>query len=277
MTLTNRNRCFRAGIIFCAVSLLVTAAAVFMVMPAYPQALEGSIRCTAGIIQRIIANFTGASPYIPFISMASSVVFSLIGITLIYYFFEKTQSPEIIFIGLFVVSFAFECIRIIIPLKIIYDLPIIYLTNSTRVLFFGRFFGLFSFFSASLYTAGLKIQKQHYIILVCAITSFIFALGVPVDGLSWDSTLVLLNDFDSTFYMIQVGIYTITIASFMISAYTRGSKEYISIGIGALLILLGRNMLFCSDTWVSPFPGLFILSFGTWLVCIRFHRLYLWL
>jgi len=100
---------------------------------------------------------------------------------------------------------------------------------------------------------------------------------VPVDGLSWDSTLVLLNDFDSTFYMIQVGIYTITIASFMISAYTRGSKEYISIGIGALLILLGRNMLFCSDTWVSPFPGLFILSFGTWLVCIRFHRLYLWL
>ncbi|MCL2479064.1 MAG: hypothetical protein FWF22_06155 [Treponema sp.] len=277
MTLTNRNRCFKAGIVLSSLSLIIIAAAAFIILPVYPSALNGSVRSTAGFYQQIAEKLLKSSPYVPFVSMAAAVVYSLAGIILITYFFRQTKSPEIIFVGLFIISMAFECIRIIIPLKLIMDLPNIYLTNSSRIILFGRYFGLFSLFAASVYTAGLEVQKQQYVILICFAASLILAMGVPVDGLSWDSTLIMLNDFNTTFIMIQAGIIGITIVSFLISAYTRGSKDYIFIGIGALLAFFGRNILFSADTWASPAPGLIILSVGTWMICTRFHHIYLWL
>ncbi|MCL2833784.1 MAG: hypothetical protein FWD78_11495 [Treponema sp.] len=277
MTLVTRNRCFRAGIAATGLSLIAIIAAAAVILPVYPKAVQAGIRCTAGFYQKIVAGFMDPSPYVAFVTMVGSVVYSLIGIIFISYFFQKTKSPEIIFVGLFIISLAFESVRIIVPLKLILDLPNFYLINSARIIFFGRYFGLFSLFAASIHTAGLENQKQQYVILVCFAASLILAMGVPVDGLSWDSTLTMLNDFGSTFIMIQAGIFAITIAGFLISAYTRGSREYIYIGIGALLALVGRGILFTGDTWASPAPGLVILSFGTWLICTRFHHLYLWL
>ena len=277
MTLTHRNMCFKAGIVISVLAIIVIIAAAIYTSPAYSEAQESSIqRSGGGLTQRLLSSLEPA-PFVPFATMAASLAYSLVGIILIYIFFEKTQSPEILFMGFFIMSFAFECLRVIIPLKLTMDLPGFYLTGSFRTLLFGRYFGLFSLFAASICAAGLEVQKQQYTVLVCAAASLLMALGVPVDNLSWDSTLVLLNDFGSTFLMIQTGVFVFTIASFLIAAYTRGSRNYIFIGLGSLLTLIGRNMLFNADTWITPFPGLLILSLGTWFICTRFHRIYLWL
>jgi len=277
MTLANRNRCFITGIVFGSLSLIIIIVAAFIILPVYPRAVEESVRCTTGVYQRIAARIFSPAPYAPFASMAGAVVYSLVGIILITYFFQKTKSPEIIFVGFFIISLAFEFIRIIVPLKLIMDLPNIYLTNCSRIIFFGRYFGLFSLFAASIYTAGLEVQKQQYVLLICTAASLILALGVPVDGLAWDSTLIMLNAFTSTFIMIHIGVIVITVASFLVSAHTRGSAEYIYIGIGAFLTFFGRSILLSGDTWASPIPGLFILCLGTWIICTKFHHLYLWL
>jgi hypothetical protein len=65
--------------------------------------------------------------------------------------------------------------------------------------------------------------------------------------------------------------------SFFISAYSRGSPEYILIGIGSFLVFLGRNLLITADTCVTPLPGLLSLIAGTWLICTKLHKVYLWL
>jgi hypothetical protein len=277
MTLSLRNSCFKVGIAFSALSLGIIIAAALTILPAYPEVLGESIRCASGILQWFLKNFPEPSPYVPFITTLGAVCYSLIGIILILYFFEKTQSQEILFIGLFVLSFSFESIRIIVPLVKTLDLPIVYLGRGSRFLIFGRYFGLFSLFTASVFTAGLAVQKQEHLVFIIAAASLIFALGVPTDGLSWDTTLNMYNDFNSTFALVQGGILGITMASFFISAYTRSSKEYIYIGLGAFLIYTGRSILLGGDTWISPLPGLLILSLGTWLVCIKLHRIYLWL
>ena len=254
----------------------MTAAGILL-LPMYSEAQSASSRRSEGFFQRLVADFIEPSPYVPFFSMVCTIVYSLAGIILVLYFFEKTQSPEILFVGFFIMSFIFECIRISIPLKLFIGFPNIYLTNSFRFLFFGRFLGLFSIFSASIYAAGLNIQKQQNIIFIYATISMIFALGMPVDMLSWDTTLVLLSNFNRTFAMIETWLTVITIASFFMAAYTKGSREYIFIGSGSIMIFAGRSMLFTGDTWISPVPGLILLSLGTWFVCTRFHRIYLWL
>jgi hypothetical protein len=277
MTLSLRNSCFKAGAAFSAITLGIIIAAAYYILPVYPDVFSRSVQGSSGILHQFIRNFIQPSPYVSFITTISAVIYSLIGIMLINYFFEKTQSQEILFIGLFVISFAFECIRIMVPLVKILELPMIYLGASSRILIFGRSFGLFSLFAASVFTSGLEVQKQEQLVFITAAAALIFAVGVPTDGLSWDTTLNIQYGFSSTFGLVEGGILVITMATFFISAYTRNSKEYIHIGLGALLIYIGRDLLLGGDTWLSPFLGLLILSLGTWLVCAKLHRIYLWL
>lgn len=251
--------------------------AVFAVAPVYP-AMAGEItRRAPGIIQSFIGRFFEPNLYAPFVSMIGAGIYAFITLVLIYYFFEKTQSPEILFFALFVLSFSFEAIRLMIPLHKIHNISPLYLVMLFRVLLFCRYFGIFSLFTASIYAAGLEVQKQQNIILIIALAAMLIVMGVPIDTLSWDSSLSMINGYTSMFRMIEAGVLLITIISFFISAYTRGAREYIAIGAGAFLVLLGRNILLSADTWLSPIPALVCLAVGTWLICTQLHHVYLWL
>ena len=277
MTLSVRNNIFRGGIIFAIISLGLIGAGGYFAYPGYPASAASAAMRPGGIIQAIMEKFAEPSPYVPFWTMLGAAVYSLVSIALIYYFFEKTQSPEILFFGFFVISLSFEFARVSIPLKEIFSFPSMYLTAASRVLLFGRYFGLFSLFAASVYAAGLDIQKQQNIFFILILAALIIALNVPVDSLIWDSSLKMLNGYSSMFTMVETGILLVTMLTFFISAYTRGSRAYVFVGIGAFLAYSGRNMLLNSDTWVTPIPGLLILSAGTWFSCARLHKEYLWL
>jgi hypothetical protein len=206
-----------------------------------------------------------------------SSVYALVAILFIYYFFEKTQAPEILFIAFFVLSFAFEAGRIMIPLKKAYDLPSVYLIMSDRVMLFGRYFGIFSLFAASLYAAGLDIQKQKNNILILTAVSLALSLGIPIDGFTWNSNLIMTSGYPHLFNMVELSIALITLTSFLVSALSRGNRAYLFISLGAFLALLGRNLLLNTDTWAAPFIGIALLGAGTWLVCTKLHSVYLWL
>jgi hypothetical protein len=277
MTLSDRNAIFKAGIILAAAGVLIIFAASFVIFPAYPAVAGETAQRSPGIIQSFIGHFLEPHPYAPFASMAGAGLYALAAIILIYYFFEKTQSPEIFFFALFVLSFSFEAIRILVPLQKVVTIPPLYQVMAFRALLFCRYFGIFSLFAASVYAAGLEVQKQRNIILVIAVAAMVIVMGVPIDTLTWDSSLSMINGYTSMFRMIEAGVLLITMISFFISAYSRGSREYILIGAGSFLVLLGRNILLSADTWASPVPALIFLALGTWLICTQLHHVYLWL
>jgi hypothetical protein len=276
MTLSARNNYFRIGIALSFLSLALTQGLSFSTFSAYPPVGALAVR-TTGIFQSLVSRFFQPQAYVSLATMASSVLYAFVAMILIYYFFEKTQSPEILFFALFVSSFAFEGLRVMAPLQGVYDLPLFYLMLGSRTLLFARFFGIFSLFAASVYAAGLGEQKQGNIVLIIAIAALIIALGVPIDSLAWDSSLMLIRGYPSMLKMVEVGIMLITMISFLISAYSRGSREYIFIGAGSFLAFLGRAMLFSTDTWITPLPALLLLAGGTWLSCVQLHHVYLWL
>jgi hypothetical protein len=276
MTLSARNNYFRIGIALSFVSLVVTLALSFTTFPAYPQVGAAAIR-TTGLFQSLVSRFFQPQAYVSLAVMISSVLYAFVAMILIYYFFEKTQSPEILFFALFVSVFAFEGLRAMTPLRAVYDLPSFYLVLGSRSLLFARFFGIFSLFAASVYAAGLGEQKQGNIVFIIAIAALVVALGTPIDALAWDSSLMLIRGYPAMLKMVEVGIMLITMISFFISAYSRGSREYLFIGIGSFLMFLGRSMLFSADTWITPLPALLFLAGGTWLACVQLHHVYLWL
>jgi hypothetical protein len=277
MTLYGRNVLFRIEIFISALFIILMGILAVKVLPVCPAVMEESVRRSPGIIQNLIAHFLTPSPYVPFLSLAGGGLYSLVTLVLIYLSFEKTQAPEILFISLFVLSFSFETIRLLVPLQKIWAIPSVYLLLGSQTLLFGRFFGIFALFAAGVYAAGLEVQKQLNVILIIAFISLVVSLGIPIDILTWDSSFSMINGYLSLFRMTETVVFVITMMSFFISAWSRGTPEYVAIGFGSFLAYAGRNILLSGDTWISPFPALLLLTAGAWLICTKLHKVYLWL
>jgi len=270
MTLSERNTFFKAGIAFCLVFTLLILAASFFTIPVYPKMMDENIPRPMNIL--LPNNYFSVHA-----SIALTVVFSLIGILFILSYFERTSAPEILYIAIFTISFAFEAIRLVLPLQLIFNFPSFYILVAFRILLFARFFCIFSLFAASICAAGLEVQKTRNVIFVIVIASLIITMGVPIDVLNWDTSLNMVNGYTSMFRMIELVAFITTLTSFLIAAKNRGSKEYIYVAIGIMLAIIGRKILLSTDNWTGPVLGFLMLSFGTWFLCSKLHKIHLWL
>jgi len=277
MTLSERNTFFKAGIVFCSICTLFVVAASFLIIPVYSKIMEEYSRRPVNIFQVLTAIFMKNNYYAVYASLAASVLFSLIGIIFIYFFFERTSAPEILYIAIFTVSLAFEAIRLILPLYCIYIFSLFYVNIATRFLLFARFFSIFSLFAAGLYAAGLEMQKTRNVIFVMIIAALVITLGVPIDSSNWDTSLNIINSYSSMFALVEIAAFLTTIISFFIAANIRDSKEYFKVAIGVMLALAGRGFLINVDNWMGFVPGILLLSIGTGFICLKLHKIHLWL
>ena len=277
MTISLRNKYFVGGIIFSVLSLALISFGGYYAYGVLDQAASKAAFRAEGLVNSFSWTFTEASGTVSFFAMMACALYSLLGIILIFYYFEKTHSSEILFFGFFVISHSFEFIRILIPIREIYHIPSIYLVYTSRFLLFGRFFGLLSLFTSALYAAGLDIQKQQTSFFLIVMASLVISMNIPVNSINWDTSYKLIYAYKDMFNLAELGIIIITIISYFVSAYKRGSKTYNYIGVAILLIFFGRNTLLSSDNWFTLVPGFIALAAGTWTICTRLHREYLWL
>ena len=277
MTLSDRNNAFRLGIAFSILCLAICIAASFKAIPAYAVMEDEINRRPEGILQVLFSQFSNVQLLAAHWCIVGMVLYSVLSVIFIHYSFEKTQSPEIMYIVLFAASFSFEALRLVLPLMWVYEIPSLYLLMASRLIVFGRYLGIFSLFSASVFAVGLKVQKQRNVIMVITIITLIIALGFPIDTQIWDSSLNMINGYVSTLRLIELGAVFITIISFFVAAWLRSSQEFTFISIGVAFAFLGRAFLLTADTWAGLPIGLPLLVIGTWLICTRLHKIYLWL
>ena len=260
-----------------AFSLIIIAVSGYIAFPTLPEfSASAALRPGAWNLS-LIQNYFEPSAYVPFWTILAAALYSLISVIVIFYFFEKTQAPEVLFLSFFALSFSLEFNRILIPIVEMFSLPSIYSVTAFRVLLFGRYFGLFSLLAASIYAAGFDVQKQQMVFFLMVLSALLIAVNVPVDSLIRDSTFILGKGYSSMLSTIENGIYAVTIITFFVSAYIRDSRSFIFIGLCVLMALIGKNILLFSDTWITPLPGFLLLAFGTWHACSRLHKIYLWL
>jgi len=277
MTLSDRNIIFKAGIILSFLCLLMCIVASIKTIPVYPLMEAEITHRSEGAFQALTGNLFNVNLLAVHCGILVLVLYSFLTIILNYYFFEKTKSPEILFVIFFAVSFSIEALRLILPLGRVFDFPSLYALTATRVILFGRFFGIFSLFTASIYGAGYEMQRQRYVIIILIVTSLLIAMGIPVDTQEWDSGLNMVIGYTNIFRLIDAGTFLITASGFFIAALSRGPHDYVFIGAGSALVFLGRNILLNADTWAGLPLGVPLLAVGTWLICTNLHRIYLWL
>ncbi|MDR2194370.1 MAG: hypothetical protein LBP19_07895 [Treponema sp.] len=281
MTLKERNVFFKIGLCMAMLAIAAVAAslaAVFRVYPlVYPILIEEAVQRPGGLLMGMLKGSVAPSAYGAFVSVLVSVAYSFVVGLCIYLSFEKTQSPEILYIAFFVMSFAFEACRVLLPFIKVNEYPAVYLFITGRIALFGRYFGVFSLLAASIYASGFNTREQKYTIIILISVSLMFALKAPLDGFSWNTALNVIQGYSALFNAVEISIAVITLTGFLISAMTRGSTAYLFISAGALLVFLGRSFLLNADIWVASILGALLLAAGTWLVCTRLHSVYLWL
>jgi hypothetical protein len=148
MTLDQRNRFFIAGIALSALCILGALVQFGHFIAVYPELIAGAARRSPGFLQILAEMVFPPSAWASLVSVCAALFFALGASIANYFFFEKTHCPEILFLGLFAASFAFEILRFLIPLKQVYGFSGVFLGEGARILFFGRFFGVLSFFAA---------------------------------------------------------------------------------------------------------------------------------
>jgi hypothetical protein len=277
MTLLQRNRFVLMEIAISVLAFLLLLISAGTVFPIFTDAVAAASRRTSSFIQPLINLLFKPQGYAVLVSIFFSCVYALAVSILIYFYFEKTQCQEILFFSFFVLSFCFEALRFFVPLAENSDLPRIYLIVSSRILLFGRIFGVLSLFTAGVYAAGFQAQRQSHIFLMIIVISMIIASGMPIDALSWDSALNVISGYSLMLFLAEIGIFFFAIISFFAAVYTRGSKEFIHIGLGSILLFFGRNILLNNDTWIVLPIAAALLAYGTWFICSRLHKIYLWL
>jgi len=275
MTLSERNTFFKIGIAFSAVCVLAVLGASFWTVSFYSE-IEESVRRPSNFFH-FITGFMANDYLAVHVSLSALVLFSLVGLIIIHFYFERTSAPEILYIAIFVVSFAFEVIRLILPLQMLVNFSSFYVLIASKILLFARFLSIFSLFAAGLCAAGLEVQKTRNVIFVIIIAALITIMGVPIDVLNWDTGFNMINGYSSLFRMIELVVFLTTMASFIIAAKIRNTKEYNYVAIGIFLALAGRNILLNADTWAGPVLGVLLLSAGTGFLCLKLHKIHLWL
>jgi hypothetical protein len=235
------------------------------------------MRRPGGFMQKLAGLLFMPVPQVPLVSIFSSVLYSLIMSIVIFTNFEKTQTTEILFFGLFVLSFVFETFRIMVPLQGIFEVSPVLLIAGTRMLIFGRLFGTLALFTSSIYAAGFNMQKQGRVITAIIIGILVVSFRLPVDGFSWDTSFTMLFAYSTMLRFTENILAVITGMSFLAASFSKGIGDYRLIALGALLVFMGRSMLSGAETWIVPFPALVILAIGTWFITARLHKVYLWL
>jgi hypothetical protein len=273
MTLTTRNFFLLAGIGLSLAVLVLVFVFTYQIFPLFPGLVGDAVR-RASLFG--LPNWP-VNAYVPFATMLAAAVYAVVVQTLVYQFFEKTQSPEIYFFALFAFSFIFDCGRMVIPLQRFYALPQAFPVAAERLELFGQFFGLLALFASSVYATGFKAQKQGTVFLAITLVALLFAIRIPVDPLAWDTSLRLNSGYRSMFRIIELVIVLLAVASYLVSARLRGSMEFVLIAGGVFLVFCGRIFLLGADTIYTPVPAFLCLVTGTWLVCKPLHRIYLWM
>ena len=277
MTLSTRNRFLIAAF----VATIPAIGTLVVLFPEFAGAAAGALSAAdhraEGLFASLFALFARPSAWATVAAVPLACAYAAGTIVMLYYSFEKTQAPEILFFALFAFSFIGEFFRITVPIASLREWPPAIVVGAARALSFGRYFGVLALLASSVYANGIDFQKHGRVVIIIVITSLTIAAGVPVDGLSHDTALTPISGYRYMLDLTEITIAGIAAASFLVGAYVRSAREFYAAAGGVFLVTIGRDFLLRGDSWAAVLFGSAFLIGGTWLFAVKIHRYYLWL
>ena len=202
------------------------------------------------------------------LSIGSGVV-----LVCIFIYFRRTASAEVFFLFLFVVVYPQEGILSLIHFISDARMPVYIVTLGYRLYFCLQFTGVFSLFSAGLFSNNFQYSRLEIFAGVVLLAAFTLAAFIPIDT---TIEAVHLFYFKEVLYLL-VGIKILSVVNMLFAAYRQNSADYIFIGLGTALLIVSREMQTYTSGTVWFLSAVCLFGAGTILYLRSLHKLYQWL
>ncbi|MBN1836064.1 MAG: hypothetical protein JW820_09460 [Spirochaetales bacterium] len=190
--------------------------------------------------------------------------------------YARTAAPEILFTMLFFASLCLEALR--------FGNLVLRESSASaaagpllsRVVLFGRLFGLMCILAASLYAAGMKYNQYPILIAGILVLSFTLAGTLPLDGTLLEATLLHRLGDRKGYFFVTILLAALSVIDYLIAVRVRRSRRFLALAAAAVCLLLGRELL---QRGIAPLPtglGALLLAGGYALFVRNIGVFYLW-
>lgn len=194
----------------------------------------------------------------------------------LFIFFRKTTSPEILYLIISVLSFAFLSLRFPISLIIPGYYMIVPPTTIIRSYYFFYLFSISLFFLGGLFSNGIPFLKQNIILSVSFFISFTIALILP---LNYNDIVPVAPPLFSYHGMLSLFIRVIEVAAvinYLAAAKRNNNIQYIFLSLSLLLLLVGLESVYSLFSIPVIIIGIILYLTGLILFANRIYRIRLW-
>lgn len=190
------------------------------------------------------------------------LAFSLLANLGVRTLYGKTYAPEMLFVMLFAASLALDAWRLGILLVHARQAVPPLTAFLTRLVLFGRFFGLLCLLASSLYAVGMRFSQYGVLIAGMVLLAFSLASLLPLDTTIFEPDLLYRVGDRQGYVFLRLILALLVLTDFLIAVRLRRSRRFLLVALGAFLLMLGKEL---AQHGVAPLPaalGLGMLTAG---------------
>lgn len=194
----------------------------------------------------------------------------------LYIFFRKTTSPEILYLIISVLSFAFLSLRFPISLINPSQYMVIPPTTIIKSYYFFYLFSISLFFLGGLFSNGIPFLKQNILLSVSFFISFIVALIIP---LNYNGVVPAVPTLFSYFGILSIFIKVLEAAAvinYLAAARRNNNLQYVLLSVSLLPILIGLESIYSLYSIPVMVVGIVLYFTGLIFFANRIYRIRLW-
>ncbi len=202
-------------------------------------------------------------------------LFAVISLFIIRYSFLKTNSTEIFFYSLFLISLVFDLSRSYIAVFTYFRIPEYYNIYASRVCYFGKFFGLASLFVSAFFTSEAETKKAETTAAVILLLSYMLSSSIPFSTYKL-ATMIQQPGYFTYFAFSILSIEFLTVLIYLFNYLQSGNREHLTLSLSMILIFAGRETSFFFSEPVIFISALLLLTAGTFFFSNKVHQIYSW-
>lgn len=190
--------------------------------------------------------------------------------------FQKTVSPEIYFFMFWLVSCAFEAMRLVSLVSGVTGASDAVISACAKVYVAAKVFGVLALFISGLYAAGLRNERHFSMVLTAFSVSVALAAIMPVDTGIWETTLMFKIGYERLFVEVVGFVFLVTVLCYFGAVSVRGDKAFYFVAGGILGVMAATSLLAYDLSPAAAVSAVVLATVGGILYIRRLHAYYLW-
>lgn len=266
MTINTRERTLKTGF---GASLLIVIGTLVASIGFFIRFREGSVG-----IQELATGIDGLAAGL--ISVVVCMVASTTITGLMALRNGKTASAELFFFAVWAFCLGFEVVRLFSLGLLLSNASMGSMVFLTRLVIFGRYFGLLNLFMGSILAVGFKQERMSAVLTAAFLLALFFASVQPVNSGVPAQDFLIDRGFGLLMSLFDSALIAMTLVNYVVAWRINRDNAFLASGAGLALCVLAALLLRSNYSPWFILPAAGFIAFGAWLHIKSMNGYYLW-